>query len=158
MEYLVDGETAFTNNVAPYEFVWSLLAVPEAAARTVQARAFDKAGNFTISDQVTVTKEVQETDTEAPAITILFPLANTTISGTVTIALDVTDNVGIEKVEFYIDGGVNGNPNSSLTNPPWNYDWNTTGLPSTSAHSLYIKAYDAAGNVGISGPVGYTIQ
>ena len=74
-----------------------------------------------------------------------------------TVALDVQDNVGVQRVEFYVDGGNNGAPNATVNSAPWNFDWDTSGLP-LGDHTLYFKAYDAAGNVGTSGPVGYVIE
>jgi chitinase len=53
------------------------------------------------------------------------------------------DNVAVTKVEFYVDGQLNG----SSTLAAFSFAWNTVAA-SNGTHTLAVKAYDAAGNVG----------
>ncbi|HEX8763475.1 MAG TPA: Ig-like domain-containing protein [Candidatus Saccharimonadales bacterium] len=80
-------------------------------------------------------------DTEVPAISIKSPAAGASISGTTTITADATDNVGVTKVEFYINGTLR----STSTTSPYSYGWDSRTVSNGSA-VLMIKAYDAAGN------------
>ncbi|MGH9857083.1 MAG: Ig-like domain-containing protein, partial [Acidobacteriota bacterium] len=58
-----------------------------------------------------------------------------------------SDNVGVIKVEFYVDGNLIGSQDASS---PYSVSLNTTTLTNGS-HSLTAKAYDQAGNVTTSG-------
>lgn len=80
-------------------------------------------------------------DTQAPAVTIAAPQNNSTVSGTATISADANDNIGVSKVEFYIDNSII----STDTSAPYSYSWNTTQYSNT-IHSIKAKAYDAADN------------
>jgi hypothetical protein len=62
--------------------------------------------------------------------------------------------VGVTKVEFYVDGALNGTATSS----PYTSSWNTTALTNGSSHTIYSKAYDAAGNVGTSSTITVTVN
>lgn len=84
-------------------------------------------------------------DTTAPIANITAPASNATVSGPTTISVNATDNVSVTKVEVYVDAGLS----KTLTTAPYTYGWNATGL-SNGAHTLSVKAYDAAGNVGTS--------
>ncbi|PWU05242.1 MAG: alkaline serine protease [Terriglobia bacterium] len=82
-------------------------------------------------------------DTTPPAVTISSPAPNATVSGIVTVSGVATDNAGVTKVELWIDGAVS----STGTSPAFSFSWNSAGVPNGS-HTLTVKAYDAAGNMG----------
>lgn len=93
-------------------------------------------------------------DTTDPTVTVTSPTAGTLVSGTVTISATANDNVGITKVEFYVDGIKRGTDYSE----PYSFDYDTTlggthGCGVTHTHSLTAGAYDAADNQGDSSPV-----
>jgi len=61
----------------------------------------------------------------------------------VTLNASATDNVGVKKMEIYVDGVYKGYySRSSIT-----WTWNTSGL-ATGTHIIMVKATDAAGNAG----------
>ncbi len=74
-------------------------------------------------------------------------------SGAITFNASATDNVGVTKVEFYVDGGLKGTDTAS----PYTMTLDSTTL-ANSSHSLVAKAYDAAGNVGTSATVSFPIN
>ncbi len=84
------------------------------------------------------------TDSAAPSVTINSPSLGATVSGTVTVNATVTDDVGVSKVEFYVDNTLQ----STNTATPYSFSWNTTAL-ADGDHSIAIKAYDATGNIGM---------
>src|SRR6185437_16160127 len=88
------------------------------------------------------------TDTTAPTASLVTPTSNTTIAGTVSITASASDNVGVTKVELYVDNVLKA---TDITTP-YNFSLDTTSL-TNSTHNLSVKAYDAAGNVGTSGMV-----
>jgi hypothetical protein len=92
-------------------------------------------------------------DTQAPTASITAPLAGATVSGTVAVNASASDNVGVTKVEFYMDGTLR----STDTSSPYSWSWDTTAF-ANSSHSLVAKAYDAAGNVGTSTTVTVTVN
>jgi chitodextrinase len=82
------------------------------------------------------------TDTVPPTVKLTAPTANSTVSGTVNVSADVTDNIGVKKADFYVDSALK----SSDTSSPYGFSWNTTEVPNGS-HLLTVKASDAAGNM-----------
>jgi hypothetical protein len=74
-------------------------------------------------------------------------------SGTLTLSASASDNVGVSKVEFWIDGSLVG----SLTNGPFTLSYDSRQLANGS-HSLTAKAFDAAGNSATSSPVAFEVS
>jgi len=69
------------------------------------------------------------------------------------VTASASDNVGVTKVEFYLDGVLK----STDTTSPYSWSWDTT-TATNAAHSLVSKAYDAAGNIGTSATVSVTVS
>ena len=92
-------------------------------------------------------------DTTAPTTAITSPAAGSTVSGTVTVTASASDNVGVTRVELYVDGVLLATDTAS----PYSASWNTAGA-SNGSHTLTSKAYDAAGNVGTSAGVTVTVS
>jgi thermitase len=84
-------------------------------------------------------------DTTPPNIIITSPADGSAVLGVVSVSVSATDNVGVVKVELYVDGTLSG----TSTNSPFTIKWNTRKA-AKGAHTLGTKAYDAAGNVGTS--------
>jgi hypothetical protein len=74
-------------------------------------------------------------------------------SGTITLSANATDNVGVSKVEFYVDSVLKGTD----TTTPFSMTLNSTSL-SNGSHALTAKAFDAANNSATSAPVNFTIN
>lgn len=87
-------------------------------------------------------------DTTAPVVSITSPLNGSTISGQVGLAADASDNVGVAKVELYVNGVLLGTDSTS----PFGITWDTTKV-SNGDYSIEAKAYDSAGNIGKSGSI-----
>ena len=80
-----------------------------------------------------------------PTVDISSPAAAGNVSGVVSMSVNASDNVGVTKVEFYVNGELKG----SDTAAPYVYSWDTTSL-APGPYTLMAKAYDAAGNVSQS--------
>jgi uncharacterized membrane protein len=106
---------------------------------------------YTWYDDVVVTSGPP--DTTPPTTSITSPANNATVSGTITVTASASDNVGVVKVEFYIDSVLK----STVTTSPYNFSWNTTTVANGS-HTIFSKAYDAANNVGTSATVTVTVS
>jgi len=92
-------------------------------------------------------------DTTPPTISITAPLNGASVSGTVSVNASASDNVGVTKVEFYLDGALK----FTDTTSPYSWSWDTT-TATNGAHSLTSKAYDAALNTGTSAAVNVTVS
>jgi hypothetical protein len=85
-----------------------------------------------------------------PTVSLTSPTNGQSVSPgfPVSMTANATDNVGVTKVEFYVNGVV---VNSDTTSP-YTYTWATTGV-ATGTKVMTARAYDAAGNTTTSAPV-----
>ncbi|WP_162250855.1 CehA/McbA family metallohydrolase [Pelomonas sp. Root1217] len=74
-------------------------------------------------------------------------------AGTITLSATASDNVGVARVDFVVDGVVKGSDTSS----PYSMTLDST-LLANGSHSLVARAYDAAGNSGASTAVAFSIS
>ena len=157
--FLVNGDSVFADDEYPYEYQWPIANWPAGIGQILQAKAYDTSRNWNLSDRVVVTYVLRQ-DTQPPQITLLYPPTGQgqVLTGTVVVATNITDNVGVTRAEFYVDGGIDGAPNQVVNSAPWNFTWNTAAWADGLQHTLFIKAFDAAGNVGTNGPLLYTIN
>jgi len=88
----------------------------------------------------TVSLVVTSADQGNPVVSIQNPSEGATVSGTVSIEVDASDDIGIDRVEIYIDDELMG----TLTVSPYNYNWDSTAV-SDGTHSIRAVAYDTAG-------------
>lgn len=147
VEFLVDGKLMATDTTAPFAAEWNT-SVESNGSHTLLARAHDAAGNTGTSTSISVTVTGGVEDTTAPTVDLTFPADGDTVSGTITMAAAATDDLGVSTVEFFVDGASVGTGTPSGQAGPWTLAWNTTSV-ADGAHALMVKAYDAAGNVGI---------
>ena len=92
-------------------------------------------------------------DTTPPTTQVTAPASGATVSGTVTVTATATDNVGVTKIELYVDGALLGSGTTSPTSASWN-----TATAANGSHTITSKAYDAAANVGTSAAVSVTVS
>jgi hypothetical protein len=92
-------------------------------------------------------------DSSPPTISITYPADGDTVSGVLTVTADVSDDTGIDRVQFYIDAQTADDATDFTA--PFSYDWDTDTYPAKAypAHTILAKAYDLAGNVGTSGMI-----
>jgi M6 family metalloprotease-like protein len=125
-------------------FTTSLFFAPH-GPRAMYAVAEDFGGNVVASAPVTF--DVQ--DLTPPDTYLIKPVNNMVLTPGTTYKLEANafDNEGvITKVEFYLDNALL----ATTTSRPYHYNWNIPALPSGSLHPIYAKAYDPAGNIGVS--------
>ncbi len=92
-------------------------------------------------------------DITAPTASITSPAEGAAVTGTVSIAASASDDVGVTRVSFFVNGTFAGTD----TTEPFEYAWDTT-LGGNGSHALVAKAYDAGGNVGSSTAVNVTVN
>src|SRR5882672_1739067 len=88
-------------------------------------------------------------DTSLPTVAITAPATGSTVSGTITVTANATDNVGVVGVQYKANGG---NMGLEVTTAPYRYAADTTTVVNGS-YSLTAVARDAAGNRTTSAPV-----
>jgi hypothetical protein len=81
-------------------------------------------------------------DTTPPVVS-LTPIGSASVQGTITIRGAATDNIGVTRIEFDVDGVLTG----TVFTSPFSFPWDTTAA-ANGTHTLTVKAYDAANNVG----------
>lgn len=96
---------------------------------------------------------LDDLDGTAPTVAITSPADGAAVSGTVAIAATASDAIGIDRVEFLVDGTLLG----SDASPPYAAAWNTANA-GNGAHALQARAVDLADNVGTSAPVHVTVS
>jgi len=91
-------------------------------------------------------------DTTKPTVAIASPSASSTVSGTATVTVNASDNVGVTRVDLKVGNTVV----ASDTAAPFAFAWDTKGVANGMA-TLTAVAYDAAGNVQSSSPVSVNV-
>ena len=91
-------------------------------------------------------------DTQAPTAQITSPAASSSVSGSVTVAVNASDNVGVDRVELKVNGTVVGVDSAS----PFSFSWNSAGA-ANGMNTLVATAFDKAGNAGASTPVALNV-
>jgi hypothetical protein len=86
-------------------------------------------------------------DTVAPVVALTAPAAGSTLTGVAPVQATATDNVGVTRVEFYVDGVLQAVQTTPPAASPYTWNFETTSVANGS-HTLLVLAYDAAGNIG----------
>jgi hypothetical protein len=114
------------------------------------AKVTQNDGNSLWSAPIWVTQSTATAgDTTPPAVSA----SESGASGTITLSATASDNVGVTKVEFYVDGALKG----SDTTAAYSMTLDSTTLANGS-HTLTAKAYDAANNVATSSAVSFSVS
>jgi len=87
-------------------------------------------------------------DTTVPTVTINQPSSGVSVKlgSKMIIVATAKDNLAVTKVEFYVDGKLVANDSSS----PYKVTYSVNRKSTVGTHNITVKAYDAAGNTGIS--------
>ena len=118
----------------------------------LRVKSKDAAGNLATSADIPFTT-LAGPDTIAPTVTLTAPAGGTSVSGTINVIADASDNVGVAGVQFMLDGSSFG---AEDTSAPFQVSWNTA-TASNGSHSLTAVARDAAGNQTTSSAVTITV-
>ena len=105
---------------------------------------FDKKfghGRINAAAAVSAAQSAKVSDTSAPTVGIGAPIAGAKVSGLVAVDVSASDNVGVSRVELF----VNGTKFASDTTAPYSFSWDSAAVADGNV-SLTAYAYDAAGN------------
>jgi PKD repeat protein len=78
-----------------------------------------------------------------PSVNITNPTDGSTVSDTVAVTADASDDNGVTQVEFFVDGASKGVDDT----PPYSLNWDTTPV-SDGSHMISATATDTAGQTG----------
>ncbi|MFC3738764.1 S8 family serine peptidase [Paractinoplanes deccanensis] len=136
VELLADGQVVGEDLTSPYAI--PLDTADLAQSQELELRATDRLGN------VTTLARTYTVDNEAPTADLTLP---GTLSGTVTLAPDVADNVGVKQVRVVVTDAT-GRAVATLgsTRSPWTVPWSTGRL--TGEYTITVTVTDRAGNTG----------
>jgi uncharacterized protein YkwD len=81
------------------------------------------------------------TDTSPPAVLLVNPPVGSVLTSQATLKATASDDVGVAKVSFYVDGALI----KTITSAPYEVTWNTRKLKAGS-HTVSAVAVDGAGN------------
>ncbi len=93
-------------------------------------------------------------DTTPPTVSITQPTPNANVSGTITMAANASDNIGVVGTLLQVDGTPTG---AEDTQSPYQTSLNTMTL-TNGAHSATAVARDAAGNTRTSAAVSFQVN
>ena len=112
----------------------------------------DLAGNPLAADMVWSFTTVAP-DIAAPTVTVTAPTDGATVSGTVTLFATASDDVGVNHVDFLLNGNVVGTAGTA----PYTINWNSTSI-ANGLVAITAQAYDTSNNQGVSAPVSVTVN
>ena len=115
--------------------------------------AVDSAGVPSMAKIVQLRAETTTDDT-APTVTMTAPAAGATLTGSVTLTADASDDVGVAGVRFQVDGVPVG---AEDTTAPYSLSWSSTSVANGS-HAIRAVARDAAGNTQTSAAVTVSVD
>ena len=94
-------------------------------------------------------------DTTPPQVSLTAPLNNATVSGTVAVSANATDNVAVTRVSYFLDGSSTAFSND--TSIPYTSTWTSSSVANGN-HTIRATAVDSAGNVASSQIVTVNVQ
>lgn len=118
-----------------------------------RVKSKDAAGNLATSGDYTLTTSAAP-DTQAPTVSLTAPSSGSTVSGTITVSANASDNVGVVGVQFKLDAA---NLGAEDTTSPYSVSWNTT-TATNGSHNLVAVARDAANNRATSTAATITVD
>jgi hypothetical protein len=139
VQFELDGQPlGVEDSSEPYSIGWNTATAANGEHR-LTAVARDRLGFKYRSEPVTVNVANDQTP---PSVTITSPPDERVVCCQVTVTAGAEDNVGVEGVQFFVDGTPLG---AELTSPPYTVGWSAAFAPN-GWHTVAASARDAAGN------------
>ena len=165
VEFYLDGELVFTDYSPPYELSLDT-AKYENGEYALIAKVYDIAGSYVIDERII--RLLNVIDVAAPSVNITSPGHWDTVSGTINITADLSDDTGMDAAVFYVDGvkkSVESFPfPHNTTSKTVHFSWDTTHVKN-GAYRIGIRAWDVDGknstdtvDVTVFNPLVATIQ
>ncbi len=142
-----NGAVRASTFVSATQLTSAIAAADIAASGTAQVTVANPDGGVSNANTFTIAP-----DTQPPTVTITAPTGGSTVSGVITLSASATDNVGVSRVDFYVNTTLIG----SAGNAPYQVTWDSRSRANGNV-ALAAKAYDAADNYRSSANVFVTI-
>lgn len=136
---LADGSYMLSLNPGTYD-------IEVSAANYTSQKKTDIAISSGLTTSLNIALAPKIIDLMPPTVTITSPTNGASFvigRQQVTISANGTDNIGVVKLEFYIDGVRKATKRASSGSYNWSIRREAAG-----SHVITVKAYDAAGNIG----------
>ena len=150
IEFYIDGNLNGTYDCSgpscSASYDWNT-TIDSEGEHVIQVILVDGWNNSTVLTPISVTVDNIDQDDIHPTAVITEPASGQTVSGDVLVETLVTDNLEIDKVEFYINSQI---VYTDSIAPDYNYLWDTDSLPDDENYVISIVAYDEVGNEGPS--------
>jgi hypothetical protein len=143
-ELYIDGILEGTDSSSPYLFSLDTTKY-SSGSHTLTAKAYDAALNIGQSVNLLVTVE---NDITPPTVALIAPVGGATIGGNLVVTANASDDVGVTRVDFYLNGVLRASGNTA----PYGFNLDTSTL-ANGTYTFYAIANDAAGHVGESANV-----
>ena len=121
----------------PVNYSYSIQEGYTNLAVTLDGISVSASGTITMNSNHILAASATIIGDNPPTVQITNPSDGETVSGTVAIRANVSDDKGIDRVEFYIDGSII----HTKKERPFNAQWNTTTY-SNGHHKIKVIAYD----------------
>lgn len=120
-------------------------------------KSVDALGNsITSSEQsFTTANNAPLSDTSPPTVSITSPTNSSTVSGTITITANASDNAGEVAVQFKLNS--TSNIGAEDITSPYSATWDST-LVSNSTYTILATARDTSGNITTSSAITITVS
>ena len=150
MRFWIDSTYLGYDSTAPYARIWNSTAYTN-GPHTLKIEAWDNASNVRT---VTISVTVSNADAIAPTVSLTSPGNGAPLAGSaVSITATAADNLGVQKVRFWVDGTYLGYDSAA----PYAMSWNST-TATNGAHTLKVQSVDNAGNVSAYATVSVTVS
>ena len=150
IEFYIDGNLNGTYDCSgpscSASYDWNT-TIDSEGEHVIQVILVDGWNNSTVLTPISVTVDNIDQDDIHPTAVITEPASGQTVNGDVLVETLVTDNLEIDKVEFYINSQI---VYTDSIAPDYNYLWDTDSLPDDENYVISIVAYDEVGNEGPS--------
>lgn len=156
-KFYINGDLVHTDNNEPFYYNWNTILEEENSEVVIFSTISDDANNLTNLNPIVVSidnNDMVENDFTPPFASIISPISSQFVSDTVVISGFATDNVGIENIEYIINGSLF----ETIVDTPYITKWNSFLYPNNSIHTITMIATDLSGNEFISQPVSVTVQ
>ncbi len=139
VEFFVDGESIGMDEDGTdgWSWEWDTSADSE-GSHVITSTATDTAGQIA-NDQVSVFVD----NDASPIVSITNPGDGTTVSGSVMVTAEATDDNGVNQVEFFVDGESIGVDEDGTDG--WSWEWDTSAYSEGSHVIIMATATDTAG-------------
>ncbi len=150
VQFQLDGvNLGAEDRSAPYSVPWNTVTASN-GSHTLTAVARNMVNLTFTSAPVTVTVFNDKTP---PTVAVTSPTAGSTVTSTITVTANASDDVAVAGVQFKLDGV---NLGAEVTAAPYSASWNTISA-SNGSHTLTAVARDSSSNQTMSAAVTVTV-